>query len=72
MPRQHDDDAKSQDEERRENELRSEVAGHPLVRAVLDAFPGAAITSVRERTASAGESEPETDADDESSEEDGG
>ena len=36
-------------EARRESALRNEVAGHPLVRAVLDAFPGATIAAVRER-----------------------
>jgi DNA polymerase-3 subunit gamma/tau len=33
------------------SELESEVARHPLVRAVLDAFPGATIAAVRERFA---------------------
>jgi DNA polymerase-3 subunit gamma/tau len=33
----------------RDGELRSEVAVHPLVRAVLDMFPGATIAAVRER-----------------------
>jgi DNA polymerase III subunit gamma/tau len=36
-------------EERRERELRNEVAIHPLVRAVLETFPGATIAAVRER-----------------------
>ena len=45
-------------EAQREGELRNEVAGHPLVRAVLDAFPGATIAAVRERFA-AGDSEAE-------------
>jgi DNA polymerase-3 subunit gamma/tau len=35
----------------RVSELESEVARHPLVRAVLDAFPGATIAAVRERYA---------------------
>jgi DNA polymerase-3 subunit gamma/tau len=35
----------------RVSELESEVARHPLVRAVLDAFPGATIAAVRERFA---------------------
>jgi hypothetical protein len=34
--------------------LESEVAQHPLVRAVLDAFPGATIAAVRERFVAAG------------------
>jgi DNA polymerase III subunit gamma/tau len=37
----------------RDNEIRSQVAQHPLVRATLDAFPGATITAVRERFAAA-------------------
>jgi DNA polymerase-3 subunit gamma/tau len=36
-------------EARRESSLRNEVAAHPLVRAVLDTFPGAMIASVRQR-----------------------
>jgi DNA polymerase-3 subunit gamma/tau len=39
---------------RRDGELRNEVASHPLVRAVLDAFPGATIAAVRERFAESG------------------
>ena len=43
----------------RDGELRNEVAGHPLVRAVLDTFPGATIAAVRERFAdAAGDTEP--------------
>jgi DNA polymerase-3 subunit gamma/tau len=43
----------------RDGELRNEVAGHPLVRAVLDTFPGATIAAVRERfTDGSGTSEP--------------
>jgi DNA polymerase-3 subunit gamma/tau len=38
---------------RRDSELRNEVSEHPLVRAVLDAFPGATIAAVRERFAGA-------------------
>jgi len=37
----------------RVSELESEVARHPLVRAVLDAFPGATIAAVRERAGGA-------------------
>jgi DNA polymerase III subunit gamma/tau len=62
-------------EERREADLRNEVASHPLVQAVLEAFPGATIAAVRERFASA---EAEADgpssgdpADEESTGEDG-
>ncbi len=43
----------AEEEARRTSELRSEVAAHPLVRAVLDTFPGAAIAAVRERFAAA-------------------
>ena len=50
---------------RRDGELRNEVAGHPLVRAVLDTFPGATIAAVRERFADGGAAEPVAgDADD--------
>jgi DNA polymerase III subunit gamma/tau len=42
-------------EERRERDVRNEVAAHPLVQAVLETFPGATVTAVRERFA-AGES----------------
>jgi DNA polymerase-3 subunit gamma/tau len=42
-----------------ERARKSEVAGHPLVRAALDAFPGATIAAVRERFAAA---EPGSDA----------
>src|SRR5262249_28986928 len=38
-------------EERRERNLRNEVESHPLVRAVLEAFPGATIAAVRDRFA---------------------
>jgi DNA polymerase-3 subunit gamma/tau len=38
-------------EERRESDLRNEVARHPLVQAVLETFPGAKIAAVRERFA---------------------
>jgi DNA polymerase-3 subunit gamma/tau len=41
------------EEARRASEMRNEVAGHPLVRAVLDTFPGATIAAVRERFAAA-------------------
>jgi len=39
----------AEEEERRARALRHEVAAHPLVRAVLDTFPGATIAAVRER-----------------------
>jgi DNA polymerase-3 subunit gamma/tau len=40
-------------EAQRESALRNEVASHPLVRAVLETFPGAMIAAVRERFAAA-------------------
>jgi DNA polymerase-3 subunit gamma/tau len=49
----------AEDEAQRASALRNEVAAHPLVRAVLDTFPGATIAAVRERFAAAGP-EPET------------
>jgi DNA polymerase-3 subunit gamma/tau len=45
-------------EERRERDLRNEVVRHPLVQAVLETFPGATITAIRERFAAI---EPEPD-----------
>jgi DNA polymerase III subunit gamma/tau len=47
-----------QQEDGRERDLRNEVASHPLVQAVLETFPGATITAVRERLAAA---EPEAE-----------
>jgi len=47
-----------QQEEGRDRDLRNEVASHPLVQAVLETFPGATITAVRERFTAA---EPEAD-----------
>jgi DNA polymerase III subunit gamma/tau len=38
-------------EARRERDVRNEVAAHPLVQAVLETFPGATVTAVRERFA---------------------
>jgi DNA polymerase-3 subunit gamma/tau len=46
----------SEQEERRERDLRNEVVQHPLVQAVLETFPGATIAAVRDRFAPA---EPE-------------
>jgi DNA polymerase-3 subunit gamma/tau len=45
--------------ERRERDLRNEVAGHPLVQAVLETFPGATIAAIRERFAPADSAEEE-------------
>jgi DNA polymerase-3 subunit gamma/tau len=47
---------------KRENERRSDAASHPLVRAVLASFPGAAIVDVRDREAAA-EADAEIEAD---------
>ena len=44
-------------------ELRNEVAGHPLVQAVLEAFPGATIAAVRERFAATAGPDETLDAD---------
>jgi DNA polymerase III subunit gamma/tau len=56
-------------EERHESDLRSEVAKHPLVQAVLETFPGATIAAVRERFALAeaelDEPRPDSEAGDE-------
>ena len=46
-------------QEQRETELRNGVAAHPLVQAVLETFPGATITAVRERFAAADSEMPE-------------
>jgi len=40
-------------EAERDSLLRNEVAAHPLVRAVLETFPGTIIASVRDRVAAA-------------------
>jgi len=47
-----------QQEEGRDRDVRNEVASHPLVRAVLETFPGATITAVREQFTAA---DPEAD-----------
>ena len=56
-------------EEHRERDVRNEVAAHPLVRAVLETFPGATVTAVRERFAAeesaVDEPSPELDTGDE-------
>ena len=46
------------------HDLKVEAAADPLVRAVLEAFPGARIETVREKTAEDGEEEAETGAED--------
>lgn len=47
--------------EQRAQSLKSEAALDPLVRAVLDAFPGARIDSVRETVAAAPDAVPDAD-----------
>jgi len=49
----------AEEEARRASALRHEVGAHPLVRAVLETFPGATIAAVRERFVAA---EPGTEA----------
>jgi DNA polymerase-3 subunit gamma/tau len=49
-------------EERCESDVRNEVARHPLVRAVLETFPGATIAAVRERFSPTGSEADETPA----------
>jgi DNA polymerase-3 subunit gamma/tau len=45
----------AEQEAQRDSALRNEVAVHPLVRAVLETFPGATIAAVRERFAADGD-----------------
>ena len=49
-------------EERCESDVRNEVARHPLVRAVLETFPGSTIAAVRERFSPTGSEADETPA----------
>jgi DNA polymerase-3 subunit gamma/tau len=62
-------------QERRDRDLRNEVTRHPLVQAVLETFPGATITAVRERLAMAeaveNEAPPQDPDEDASAAEDG-
>jgi DNA polymerase-3 subunit gamma/tau len=60
-----------QRQEQRETELRNGVAAHPLVQAVLETFPGATITAVRERFAATGDGENTADDDAEAGETEG-
>jgi DNA polymerase-3 subunit gamma/tau len=53
-----------QQQQVRDSERQSEVAQHPLVRAVLDAFPGATIAAVRERFTAAAPTAGEPASDD--------
>jgi DNA polymerase-3 subunit gamma/tau len=52
-----------QQDQSRDSEMKSQVAQHPLVRAVLDAFPGATIAAVRERFAAVAPAVEEESAD---------
>ena len=52
-------------EQARENSIRGEAARHPLVRAVLDAFPGARIDTVRDIEAPPLDDAPPPEPDDE-------
>ncbi|HEU0215979.1 MAG TPA: DNA polymerase III subunit gamma/tau [Stellaceae bacterium] len=52
-----------QQEAARDSEMKSQVAAHPLVQAVLDAFPGATIAAVRERFVAAEPGADETQGD---------
>jgi DNA polymerase III subunit gamma/tau len=49
----------------RDSAMRNEIAGHPLVRAVLDTFPGATITAVRDRAGAIDATGPASEANDE-------
>ncbi len=49
-----------QQDQSRDSEMKSQVAAHPLVRAVLDAFPGATIAAVRDRFVAAEPAAEET------------
>jgi DNA polymerase-3 subunit gamma/tau len=51
-------------DEAREASIKSEAARNPLVRAVLEAFPGARIEAVREIETAAGEIPEPPDSDD--------
>jgi len=59
-----------QQEQSRDSEMKSQVAQHPLVRAVLDAFPGATIAAVRERFAAVEPAAEEETASDTSGDDD--
>ena len=56
--------------DQRTRHLRSEAAEHPMVRAVLEAFPGATIETVRELPPPAGAPAETADADEASDGED--
>jgi DNA polymerase-3 subunit gamma/tau len=61
----------AEQEAQRASEVRNEVAGHPLVRAVLDTFPGATIAAVRDRSAPTEPAAEEDGIDENGVEEDG-
>jgi len=60
-----------QQQERREREQREAIGNDPLVRAVFETFPGAAIAAVRERFAAARPKPDNDEGDEAGSEEDG-
>jgi len=53
-----------QQQQTRVSQLEGEIAQHPLVRAVLDAFPGATIAAVRERFVASGPASEDAAGDD--------
>ncbi len=59
-------------EEGRQRDLRNEVTSHPLVQAVLEAFPGATIAAVRDRFAAVEPDGDETSPEDSGEESDTG
>ena len=59
-----------QQQERREREQRDAIGSHPLVRAVFETFPGAAIAAVRERFAADRPQRDNAESDEAGSEED--
>jgi DNA polymerase-3 subunit gamma/tau len=58
-----------QQQERREHEEREALGNHPLVRAVFETFPGAAIAAVRERFAGAPQERDSAESDEAGSDE---
>ncbi len=59
-----------QQQERRDSDQRDEIAGHPLVKAVFEIFPGATIAAIRERFSAAATDGSEEPADEPGIEED--
>jgi len=61
ISREPGDPTLKEQSEARAQSMKSEAARDPLVRAVLDAFPGARIEAVRENLAAAAEPVPDAD-----------